>query len=90
VSLNASGSVQTRVTDWLVADRPPTVVSATAVGLVLVTDLLDVVLWDPDTADRGRRTAHRYVEELRRRHPSLHALVAHTEAAASALTLAPR
>jgi hypothetical protein len=60
---------------------------AVLAGLVAVTGLSRHVLWEPDTHDPGMTHLTRVVTRLR---PSLHHLIAHTEAAVGDAVLAPR
>jgi hypothetical protein len=60
---------------------------AVLAGLVAVTGLLRHVLWDPATYEAGISHLTRVVARLR---PSLHHLIAHTEAAVGDAVLTPR
>jgi hypothetical protein len=53
------------------------VYSVVAAGLVVVTNLIDHVLWNDRTAEAGCARAKAVVDDLGRQEPSLHVLFRH-------------
>jgi hypothetical protein len=87
VDLNHAAWPEVRLARLLTMSGRLDEADATLAGLVSVTGLTRHVLWDPATHDAGLHHLARVVARLR---PTLHHLIAYTEAAVGDAVLTPR